>query len=73
MNGVYYFDTVTAKYIQFLFLFHRFRPGIFAVKDAPHTDGPMGRNVDKIAEMIRVDRQLAVGTLKTFKTNTPQY
>ncbi|GFW53533.1 histone-lysine N-methyltransferase SETMAR [Trichonephila clavipes] len=39
-------------YVQFWF--HRFRSGIFDVKDAPRTGRPVVENVDKIAEIIEV-------------------
>ncbi|GFW53538.1 histone-lysine N-methyltransferase SETMAR [Trichonephila clavipes] len=54
VNGVYGADTVTANYVQFWF--RRFRSGIFYVKDAPRTGRPVVENVDKIAEIIEVDR-----------------
>ncbi|GFT27151.1 putative DD34D transposase [Trichonephila clavipes] len=38
------------------FWFHRFRSGIFKVKDAPHTDRPIFENIDKITEIIEVDQ-----------------
>ncbi|GFV10212.1 histonelysine Nmethyltransferase SETMARlike [Trichonephila clavipes] len=47
-------DTVTANYVQFWF--RRFRSGIFDVKDAPRTGRPVVENVDKITEIIKVDR-----------------
>ncbi|GFW23426.1 histone-lysine N-methyltransferase SETMAR [Trichonephila clavipes] len=53
-NGVYGADTVTANYVQFWF--HRFRSGIFDVKDASRTGRPIVENVDKITELIEVDR-----------------
>ncbi|GFX43516.1 histone-lysine N-methyltransferase SETMAR [Trichonephila clavipes] len=53
-NGLYGADTVTANYVKFWF--HRFRSGIFDVKDAPHTGMLVVENVDKIAEVIEVDR-----------------
>ncbi|GFT71941.1 histone-lysine N-methyltransferase SETMAR [Trichonephila clavipes] len=56
-NGVYGADTVTANYVQFWF--RQFRPGIFDVKDAPHTGRPIVENVDKITEIIEVDRQFS--------------
>ncbi|GFV86987.1 histone-lysine N-methyltransferase SETMAR [Trichonephila clavipes] len=48
VNGVYGADTVTANYVQFWF--HRFRSGIFDVKDAHHTGRPVSENVDKPQE-----------------------
>ncbi|GFY36556.1 hypothetical protein TNCV_27611 [Trichonephila clavipes] len=38
-NGVHGADTVTANYVQIWF--RRFRPGIFDVKDSPHTSRPV--------------------------------
>ncbi|GFU65743.1 histone-lysine N-methyltransferase SETMAR [Trichonephila clavipes] len=52
-NVVYGANTVTANYVQFWF--RRFLSGIFDVKDAPRTGGPVVENVDKIAEIIKVD------------------
>jgi len=57
VNGVYGPDTVTTNYVQFWF--RRFRSGIFDVKDAPRTDRPVVENVDKITEMIEVDRHVS--------------
>ncbi|GFS76234.1 histone-lysine N-methyltransferase SETMAR [Trichonephila clavipes] len=56
-NGVYGADTVTTNYVQFWF--HRFRSGIFDVRDAPHTGRPVVENVDKITEIIEVDRHVS--------------
>ncbi|GFY24697.1 histone-lysine N-methyltransferase SETMAR [Trichonephila clavipes] len=56
-NGVYGADIVTANCVQFWF--HRFRSGNFYVKDAPHTDKPVIENVDKITEIIEVDRHIS--------------
>ncbi|GFW81687.1 histone-lysine N-methyltransferase SETMAR [Trichonephila clavipes] len=56
VNGVYGPDTVTANYIQFWF--HRFRSGIFYLKDAPRTGRHVVENVDKITEIIEVDRHV---------------
>ncbi|GFW60494.1 histone-lysine N-methyltransferase SETMAR [Trichonephila clavipes] len=56
-NGVYGPDTVTANCVQFWF--RRFRSGIFDVKDAPHTGRPIVENVDKITEIIEVDRHVS--------------
>ncbi|KAL9925456.1 histone-lysine N-methyltransferase SETMAR-like [Glossina fuscipes fuscipes] len=57
VNGVYGSDTVTANYVQFWF--RRFRSGIFDVNDAPRTGRPVVENVDKIGEMIEVDRHVS--------------
>ncbi|CAK9811656.1 Histone-lysine N-methyltransferase SETMAR [Anthophora quadrimaculata] len=54
VNGVYGPDTVTINYVQFWF--RRFRSGIFDIKDAPRTGRPVVENVDKITEIIEVDR-----------------
>ena len=56
-NGVYGANTVTANYTQFWF--RRFRIDIFDVKDAPRTGRPVVENVDKITEMIDVDRHVS--------------
>ncbi|GFW19086.1 DUF5641 domain-containing protein [Trichonephila clavipes] len=50
-------NTVTANYMQFWF--HRFRSGIFDVKDAPRTGRPVVNNVDKITEIIKIDRHVS--------------
>ncbi|GFU79888.1 histone-lysine N-methyltransferase SETMAR [Trichonephila clavipes] len=55
-NGTYVVDTVTANYVQFWF--RRFRSGIFDVKDAPRTGRPVVENIDKITEIIEVDRHV---------------
>ncbi|GFW84405.1 histone-lysine N-methyltransferase SETMAR [Trichonephila clavipes] len=55
-NGAYGADTVTTYYVQFRF--HRFRSGIFYVKVAPHTGRPAIKNVNKITEIIEVDRHV---------------
>ncbi|GFY19257.1 histone-lysine N-methyltransferase SETMAR [Trichonephila clavipes] len=57
VNGVYGADTVIANYVQFWF--HRFRSGIFDVKDALHTGRPVVENVDKITEIIEIDRHVS--------------
>ncbi|GFU70381.1 histone-lysine N-methyltransferase SETMAR [Trichonephila clavipes] len=57
-NGVYGADTVTANYVQFWF--RRFRSGIFDVIDAPLTGRPIVENVDKITEIIEVDRMVGM-------------
>ncbi|GFW93966.1 histone-lysine N-methyltransferase SETMAR [Trichonephila clavipes] len=57
VNGVYGADTVTANYVQIWFC--RFRSGIFDAKDAPHTGRPIIENVDKITEIIQVDRHVS--------------
>ncbi|GFY23669.1 histone-lysine N-methyltransferase SETMAR [Trichonephila clavipes] len=53
-NGVYDADAVTTNYMQFWF--RRFRSGIFYVKDAPCTGKSVVENVDKITEIIEIDR-----------------
>ncbi|GFY00733.1 histone-lysine N-methyltransferase SETMAR [Trichonephila clavipes] len=57
VHGVYGADTVTANYEQFWF--RRFRSGIFDVKDAPLKGRPVVENVDKITEIIEVDRHVS--------------
>lgn len=57
VNSVYGPDTVTANYAQFWF--RRFRSGIFDVKDAPRTGRPVVENVDKVTEIIEVDRHVS--------------
>ncbi|PRD17719.1 UNVERIFIED_CONTAM: Histone-lysine N-methyltransferase SETMAR [Trichonephila clavipes] len=56
-DSVYSADTVTANYLQFWF--RQFRSGIFDIKDAPHTGRPVVKNVDKITEIIEVDRYVS--------------
>ncbi|GFY18685.1 histone-lysine N-methyltransferase SETMAR [Trichonephila clavipes] len=56
-NGDYGAKTVTAYYVQFWF--RRFRSGIFDVKDATHTGRPVVEKVDKITEIIEVDRHVS--------------
>ncbi|GFV09060.1 histone-lysine N-methyltransferase SETMAR [Trichonephila clavipes] len=53
VNDVYGVDTVTANYTQFWF--RQFRSGIFDVKVA----SPVIKNVDKITEIIEVDRHVS--------------
>ncbi|GFX10298.1 histone-lysine N-methyltransferase SETMAR [Trichonephila clavipes] len=57
VNGAYGVDTVTANYVQFWF--RRFRSGIFDVKEAPRTGKPVVKKVDKITEIIEVDRHVS--------------
>ncbi|GFT29251.1 histone-lysine N-methyltransferase SETMAR [Trichonephila clavipes] len=57
MVFVYGVHTVIANYVQFRF--PRFRSGIFDVKDAPRTGRPVVENVDKITEIIEVDRHVS--------------
>ncbi|GFV67949.1 histone-lysine N-methyltransferase SETMAR [Trichonephila clavipes] len=57
VNGVYGADTITANYVQFWLC--RFRSCIFDVKDAPRTGRPVIKNVDKITEIIEVDRHVS--------------
>ncbi|GFY05974.1 histone-lysine N-methyltransferase SETMAR [Trichonephila clavipes] len=47
-------DFSFTNYVQFWF--RRFRSGIFDFKDAPRTGRPVIENVDKITEIIEVDR-----------------
>ncbi|GFU35241.1 histone-lysine N-methyltransferase SETMAR [Trichonephila clavipes] len=53
-NAVYGANTVTANYVQLWF--RRFRSGIFYVKDATRTGRSIVENVNKITEIIEVDR-----------------
>ncbi|GFW93535.1 histone-lysine N-methyltransferase SETMAR [Trichonephila clavipes] len=57
VNGVYGAYTVTSNYEQFWF--RRFHSGIFDVIAAPHTCRPVIKNVDKITEIIEVDRHVS--------------
>ncbi|GFT26675.1 histone-lysine N-methyltransferase SETMAR [Trichonephila clavipes] len=54
--GVYGVDTLTANYVQFCFL--RFCSGIFDVKDASRTDRPVVEDIDKITEILQLDRHV---------------
>ncbi|GFV60805.1 histone-lysine N-methyltransferase SETMAR [Trichonephila clavipes] len=56
-NGVYGPDTVTVNYAQFWF--RRLHSGIFDFEDAPRTGTPVVENVDKITEIIEVDRHVS--------------
>ncbi|GFX81929.1 hypothetical protein TNCV_2571291 [Trichonephila clavipes] len=51
----------SANYVQFWF--RRFRSGIFDVKDAPRTCRPFVENVDKITEIIQVDRHVSSASI----------
>ncbi|GFY19854.1 histone-lysine N-methyltransferase SETMAR [Trichonephila clavipes] len=55
--GVYGADTVIANYMQFWF--RRFHSGIFYVKDAPRTGKPFVENVEKITEIVEIDRPVS--------------
>jgi len=57
VNDVFGPDTVTANYIQFCF--RRFLSGIFDVKNAPRTDRPVVKNVDRIKKIFEVDRHVS--------------
>ncbi|GFU97389.1 histone-lysine N-methyltransferase SETMAR [Trichonephila clavipes] len=57
VNGVYGADTVTANYVPSWF--RLFRSSIFDVKDTPCTGRPVVENVDKIKEIIEVDRHIS--------------
>ncbi|GFY01576.1 histone-lysine N-methyltransferase SETMAR [Trichonephila clavipes] len=50
-------DTVTANNVQFWF--RRFRSGIFDVIGTPRTARPVVENVNKITEIIDVDRHVS--------------
>ncbi|GFW11946.1 histonelysine Nmethyltransferase SETMARlike [Trichonephila clavipes] len=67
MVFVYGADSVTANYAQFWF--RRFRSGIFDVKDAPRTGGPIVENVDKITEIIEFDRHVSRSIAQKLKIN----
>ncbi|GFW51551.1 histone-lysine N-methyltransferase SETMAR [Trichonephila clavipes] len=56
-NCVYGDDTVTANYVQFWF--RRFHSGIFEVKDPPRTGRSIVENVEKIIEIIEVERHVS--------------
>ncbi|GFY02987.1 histone-lysine N-methyltransferase SETMAR [Trichonephila clavipes] len=57
VHGVYGTDTITANYMQLWF--RRLLSGIFDVKNAPRTGRPVVENIDKITEMIEVDRHVS--------------
>ncbi|GFX12124.1 histone-lysine N-methyltransferase SETMAR [Trichonephila clavipes] len=57
VNGVYGANTVTVNCVQIWF--RRFRSGIFDVKDVLHTGRPVVENVNKITEIIEVDRHVS--------------
>ncbi|GFU67438.1 histonelysine Nmethyltransferase SETMARlike [Trichonephila clavipes] len=57
VNGAYGTDTVAANYVKFWF--RRFHSGIFDVEGTPRTDRPVDENVDKITEIIEVDRHVS--------------
>ncbi|GFT65041.1 histone-lysine N-methyltransferase SETMAR [Trichonephila clavipes] len=54
VNGVYGAVTVTANYVQFWL--RRIHSGFFDDKDAPFTARSVIENVDKITEIIEVNR-----------------
>ncbi|GFX26202.1 histone-lysine N-methyltransferase SETMAR [Trichonephila clavipes] len=56
VNSVYGANTVTANCVQFWFC--RFHSGIFDFKDAPRPCRTVIENVDKITEIIKVDRHV---------------
>ena len=49
--------SITANYVQFWF--RRFRSGIFDAKDAPRAGRPVVKNVDKITEIVKVERHVS--------------
>ncbi|GFV28401.1 histone-lysine N-methyltransferase SETMAR [Trichonephila clavipes] len=57
VNGVYSANSVIAKDVQFWF--RRFSSGIFEFKDALHTGKTVVVNVDKITEIIEIDRHVS--------------
>ncbi|GFX16842.1 uncharacterized protein TNCV_2518201 [Trichonephila clavipes] len=69
INCVYGSNTVTANYVQFWF--RRFSLGIFVIKDALHTGRPVVENVDKITEIIQVDRQISSRSITQEHKNRP--
>ncbi|GFU54218.1 histone-lysine N-methyltransferase SETMAR [Trichonephila clavipes] len=61
VNCAYGAVTVIANYVQFWF--RRFRSSIFDVKDVPGNGRPVVENVDKITEIIEVDRHVSSHTI----------
>ncbi|GFX75129.1 histone-lysine N-methyltransferase SETMAR [Trichonephila clavipes] len=61
VNGVYGANTITAQYVQFWF--RRFRSDIFYVKDARRRGRPVFENVDKITELIEVNRLVSTRSI----------
>ncbi|GFU79826.1 histone-lysine N-methyltransferase SETMAR [Trichonephila clavipes] len=57
VKGDYGVITVKANYVQFWF--RRFPSSIFDVKNAPRTGRPVVEIVDKITEIMEVDRHLS--------------
>ncbi|GFX72865.1 histone-lysine N-methyltransferase SETMAR [Trichonephila clavipes] len=57
VHSVYIAEPVTANYVQFCF--RRFRSGISDVNEAPSTCRPVVEKVDKISEIIKVDRHVS--------------
>ncbi|GFX61296.1 histone-lysine N-methyltransferase SETMAR [Trichonephila clavipes] len=57
VNGDYGADTVSVNYVKFWF--RRFLSDIFNVKDAPSTGRPVVENVDKVTEIIQIDRYVS--------------
>ncbi|GFW16912.1 histone-lysine N-methyltransferase SETMAR [Trichonephila clavipes] len=55
--GADYVYGVTTNYVQFWF--RRFRSGILDFKDAPRTGRPVVENIDKITEIIKIDRHVS--------------
>ncbi|GFW25726.1 histone-lysine N-methyltransferase SETMAR [Trichonephila clavipes] len=53
--------TPPSNYVQFWF--RRFRSGTFAVQDAPRTGRPVIENVDKITEIIEVERHVSSSSI----------
>ncbi|GFW59416.1 histone-lysine N-methyltransferase SETMAR [Trichonephila clavipes] len=64
-NCVYGADTITANYVQFGF--HRFHSGIFDVKNAPRAGRSIVESVDKITEIIKVDRHVSSSIAQELK------
>ncbi|GFV73485.1 histone-lysine N-methyltransferase SETMAR [Trichonephila clavipes] len=63
VNSTFDADTVTASYVQFWF--RQFRSGISDVKEAPRTGRTVVENVDKITEIIEVDRHVCSRSITT--------
>ncbi|GFV34760.1 histone-lysine N-methyltransferase SETMAR [Trichonephila clavipes] len=65
VNDVYGADTVNANHLQFWF--RRFHSGIFDAKNAPRTGRPVVVNVDKITEIIEIDRHVSRSIVQELK------
>ncbi|GFW99703.1 histone-lysine N-methyltransferase SETMAR [Trichonephila clavipes] len=56
-NDIHGANTVTANNVKFWF--RRFRSHIFDVKDAPRTGRPIVEYINKITEIIEIDRYVS--------------